>query len=218
MKKLTEQRGASILMALLLVLLAVVVSTVILTAAVSAARQLRIDRETQQNYLTVSSAAELVRDSILADCYVRTVEKTETKTEMGTEVSSSTRIQPPDGLLGPWLSLGIDDNGNPKEYTATLYLQVEENKKLGKVKLDFFMSGYDVSKSGYDVSMSDYNVFVVLSLADVSGAADDCRMTLWLEGRPSTVSSTSGGSGSEPSLKTTTQTVKWSNARIEKGG
>lgn len=202
MKKLTEQRGASILMALLLVLLAVVVSTVILIAAVSAARQLRIDRETQQNYLTVSSAAELVRDSILADRYEQsdTVERDKT----GTVRSSITQTKSPDGLLGPWLSLGIDDNGNPKEYTATLYLQVEKNEKLGKVKLDF--------------SMSDYNVSVVLSLADVSGAADDCRMTLWLEGRPSTVSSTSGGSGSEPSLKTTTQTVKWSNARIEKGG
>ena len=215
MKKLTEQRGASILMALLLVLLAVVVSTVILTAAVSAARQLRIDRETQQNYLTVSSAAELVRESILADSYVRTV--TVERDETGAERSSDTWIQSPDGLLGPWLSLGIDDNGNPKEYTATLYLQVEENKKLGKVKLDFFMSGYDVSKSGYDVSMSGYNVFVVLSLADVSGAADDCRMKLWLEGT-SVTSPPAEISGEKTSLTTTTQTVKWSNARIEKGG
>lgn len=203
MKKLTEQRGASILMALLLVLLAVVVSTVILIAAVSAARQLRIDRETQQNYLTVSSAAELVRDSILADCYVRTVEKTETKTETGTEVSSSTRIQLPDGLLGPWLSLGIDDNGNPKEYTATLYLQVEKNEKLGKVKLDFSMSGYDVS--------------VVLSLADVSGAADDCRMTLRLKGT-SVTSGPTKISGEGTSLTTTTQTVRWSGGSVEKGG
>lgn len=203
MKKLTEQRGASILMALLLVLLAVVVSTVILIAAVSAARQLRIDRETQQNYLTVSSAAELVRDSILADCYVRTVEKTETKTEMGTEVSSSTRIQPPDGLLGPWLSLGIDDNGNPKEYTATLYLQVEKNEKLGKVKLDF--------------SMSDYSVSVVLSLADVSGAADDCRMTLRLDGTSNTSESTVSGTKGT-SLTTTTWTVRWSGGSVEKGG
>lgn len=52
--------GATILMALLLILLA----TAVLTAAVSAARHLRSDREAQQNYLTVSSAAELIRDSI----------------------------------------------------------------------------------------------------------------------------------------------------------
>ena len=36
----------------------------ILLAAPTAARHLRSDREAQQNYLTVSSAAELIRDSI----------------------------------------------------------------------------------------------------------------------------------------------------------
>lgn len=198
MKKLTEQRGASILMALLLVLLAVVVSTVILIAAVSAARQLRIDRETQQNYLTVSSAAELVRDSILADSYVRTV--TVERDETGAERSSDTWIQSPDGLLGPWLSCGIDNRGN---CTAAIYLQVEENEEIGRVKLAF--------------SMSDYSVSVVLSLADVSGAADDCRMTLRLDGTSNTSESTVSGTKGT-SLTTTTWTVRWSGGSVEKGG
>ena len=56
--------GATILMALLLILLAAAVGAAVLTAAVSAARHLRSDREARQNYLTVSSAAELIRDSI----------------------------------------------------------------------------------------------------------------------------------------------------------
>ena len=65
MKKVKNNSGATILMALLLILLATAVGAAVLTAAVSAARHLRSDREAQQNYLTVSSAAELIRDSIL---------------------------------------------------------------------------------------------------------------------------------------------------------
>ena len=63
MNKLRDRRGASLLMALLLLLLATMVSVVILTAVSSAARHLSRDREAQQNYLTVSSAAELLRRS-----------------------------------------------------------------------------------------------------------------------------------------------------------
>ena len=65
MKKLKNNSGATILMALLLILLAMAVGAAILTAAVSAAHHMKSDREAQQNYLTVSSAAELIRDSIL---------------------------------------------------------------------------------------------------------------------------------------------------------
>ena len=64
MKKLKNEQGVTILMALLLVLTAAVVSAVILSAALSAARRVNGDRTAQQNYLAVSSAAELVRDSI----------------------------------------------------------------------------------------------------------------------------------------------------------
>lgn len=52
------------LMALLLLLVALMVSAVIISAALSAAASVREDREEQQLYLTVSSAAELVRDEL----------------------------------------------------------------------------------------------------------------------------------------------------------
>ena len=57
MKKLKNERGESILMALLLLLLASVISALILTAATNAAHHLRNDRKAQQNYLTVSCRA-----------------------------------------------------------------------------------------------------------------------------------------------------------------
>lgn len=76
MKKLKNEQGVTILMALLLVLTAAVVSAVILSAALSAARRVNGDRTAQQNYLAVSSAAELVRDSIDQMRYTETTTTT----------------------------------------------------------------------------------------------------------------------------------------------
>ena len=63
-QKLQDRRGASMLMALLLFLVAAIVSAVIIAAAVSARSRVASDRAQQQTYLTVSSAAELLRGSI----------------------------------------------------------------------------------------------------------------------------------------------------------
>lgn len=73
-KKLHSSRGASMMMALLLLLVAVMVAAVILAAASTAAASVRSDRAQQQAYLTVSSAAKLLRDSILSSSkYQKTV-------------------------------------------------------------------------------------------------------------------------------------------------
>lgn len=62
--KLNNNDGKTILMALFLLLVAVVVSVVVITAASTAAHQLSDNKEAQQAYLTVSSAAQLFRDEI----------------------------------------------------------------------------------------------------------------------------------------------------------
>ena len=64
LRKFHSQRGETMLMALLLFLVGVMVSAVILAAAISAESDAKAAREEQQAYLTVSSAAELFRDSI----------------------------------------------------------------------------------------------------------------------------------------------------------
>ena len=76
MKKLKNEQGVTILMALLLVLTAAVVIAVILSVALSAARRVNGDHTAQQNYLAVSSAAELVRDSIDQMRYTKTTTTT----------------------------------------------------------------------------------------------------------------------------------------------
>ncbi len=65
-RKLHEQRGASMLMALFLLLVALMVSAVVIAAASSAATTLRSDKAQEQASLAVSSAAEYVRDAFLS--------------------------------------------------------------------------------------------------------------------------------------------------------
>ncbi|MDD7308693.1 MAG: hypothetical protein PUG78_09860 [Eubacteriales bacterium] len=80
--KLNNNEGKTILMALFLLLVAVVVSVVIITAAATAAHQLNDNKEAQQAYLTVSSAAELFRDETEGKKYEHIL-KTYTKNSEG---------------------------------------------------------------------------------------------------------------------------------------
>ena len=73
--KLNNNEGKTILMALFLLLVAVVVSVVIITAASTAAHQLNDNREAQQAYLTVSSAAQLFRDETESRKYEHTLKE-----------------------------------------------------------------------------------------------------------------------------------------------
>lgn len=63
-RKLHSSKGATMLMALALLLVATAVSVVIVSAAVSNATTVRSTRIQEQQLLTVSSAAELMRNSI----------------------------------------------------------------------------------------------------------------------------------------------------------
>ncbi len=196
MKKLRNNSGATMLMAILLILVAAVVSAVILTAATSAARHLRSDRQAQQNYLAVSSAAELIRDSVLKDSYyweqVSKKEKNEETGEETTVIESETETRP-DGLLGPWLARGVAAAG----CRDTVRVTVPGQEDLPAVQAAFSMD-------------SSYNITVELSLEAPEGS--DCRMTLTLQ---------ANSSGDDYWLEGTThiiwRSVKWENPRIVKG-
>ncbi|NCB62072.1 MAG: hypothetical protein EOM52_00410 [Clostridia bacterium] len=62
--KLHSSSGASMAIALLFLLLCLTVGAVVLTAAASNAGRMSHSRESQQDYLTVSSAARLLRDEL----------------------------------------------------------------------------------------------------------------------------------------------------------
>ena len=70
-EKLHSRRGASLLYALALLLVTATVSTVVLTSAVTANRRVHDDRQEEQNYLALSSAAKLIVKSLKdSECVV----------------------------------------------------------------------------------------------------------------------------------------------------
>ena len=216
MKKLKNNSGATILMALLLILLATAVGAAVLTAAVSAARHLRSDREAQQNYLTVSSAAELIRDSIAGDKYERTMTETHTANtdEEGHTtytVSYSTNVNYPTGIMGQWLSACIEDGSENVQYaslkdfkdTIEVDLKIDEDTSLRTVRADFF-------------AQKDGQIQVQLSLKPEEGKTDDCRMTLTMQGTLTQADPEYRSDGDDYS-NTYKTTVKWEPQRITKG-
>ena len=74
-QKLQDNKGSSMMLALFLMLVSLMVSNTILAAAASASRSFLTQTDRQQSYLTVSSAAQVFRDSVATgNCnYSRTV-------------------------------------------------------------------------------------------------------------------------------------------------
>lgn len=223
MKKLKNERGESILMALLLLLLASVISALILTAATNAAHHLRNDRKAQQNYLTVSSAAELIRDSILHESYTRVWEKTTTKKEDGTfevTVSEPSISGCTTGLLAKWLKSGIYDSDANAEYATVTGCQ-------DTIKVDVPIKGEDglqTVQAEFTMDKDTANITVKLSLLPPDGqesawtessAAEDCRMTLKITGKVTT--NEVSNANDEKTIEKYTTTINWSGAKITKG-
>ena len=204
-------------MALLLILLAMAVGAAILTAAVSAAHHMKSDREAQQNYLTVSSAAELIRDSIAGDKYERTMTETHTAVRdtdgniTGENVSYSTNVTNPTGIMGQWLSACIEDGSENVQYaslkdfkdTIEVDLKIDEDTSLRTVRADFF-------------AQKDGQIQVQLSLKPEEGKTDDCRMTLTMQGTLTQADPEYRSDGDDYS-NTYKTTVKWEPQRITKG-
>ena len=217
MKKLKNNSGATILMALLLILLAMAVGAAILTAAVSAAHHMKSDREAQQNYLTVSSAAELIRDSIAGDKYERTMTETHTAVRdtdgniTGENVSYSTNVTNPTGIMGAWLSACIEDGEKKDKYaslkafrdTINVDLEVSNGTNLRTVTAAFS-------------AQKDGQIQVQLSLKPEAGKTDDCRMTLTMQG-----TLTTEGLDTLPAEEEYVSTYKtiitWGSPKIVKG-
>lgn len=217
MKKLKNNSGATILMALLLILLAMAVGAAILTAAVSAAHHMKSDREAQQNYLTVSSAAELIRDSIAGDKYERTMTEThktlrdEAGNITGENVSYSTNVTKPTGIMGAWLSACIENGNDNNEYaslkdfsdTIEVDLKIDDHTSLRTVTATFF-------------AQEDGKIQVQLSLKPEEGKTDDCRMTLTMQG-----TLTTEGLDTLPAEEEYVSTYKtiitWGSPKIVKG-
>lgn len=134
-KKLKSNRGVSILMGLVLFLVCCAVGAAALTSAASNVGRYSHLRQDQQRYLSVASAARLVRDELCKGTY----EVTET-TEVNIETSDEDEDEeePPSvvtrnytGTFGDWLDgspasyadLGIELDGTDSKVAWTLEME-----------------------------------------------------------------------------------------------
>ena len=219
MKKLKNNSGATILMALLLILLAMAVGAAILTAAVSAAHHMKSDREAQQNYLTVSSAAELIRDSINGQTYQRTLTAWRTTTyneetgEATVKEGRTLEIKPNPlfpGPMGAWLSACIN-SGDQNQ----LYASLQECSDTITVTVDTGDGGLRPVQANFS-AQKDGKIQVQLYLKPEEGKTDDCRMTLTMQGTLKEEAPESHSNEDVDSYIYKT-TVKWEPQRITKG-
>ena len=202
-RKLNSQRGASMLMALLLMLVGIMVSAVIISAATSAAVNKRSEKEQQQAYLAVSSAAELVRDDFqsLEGRYklVTTLVKDEDGSfiPVGSEVTGATcAVGDIINDIGERLMGAASSNTYDKIYTFSV-------DGYEDVTAEFIIAG-GTSTGGDDI----YDLTVIFT----NGASSEhpCRMILTMEGKL----------GKDPRFEGDTeyltQTLEWNKAKLQK--
>ena len=188
-RKLHEQRGASILMALLLLLVALTVSAVVNAAASSAAATLRSDKAREQSSLAVSSAAEYVRDAFLHGEMDGTV-----KADNNTTYTSSGNGAFLDFVQYAVPVLYKDSKANVNPWTYKLSLEGMEDVWA------VFSMRYGKAKEGASDDGSTYILEVTLRNWETTPGEHPCRMTLTLY---SNLKSQGGG-----------QTVNWNGHNV----
>ena len=174
-RKLHEQRGASMLMALFLLLVALMVSAVVIAAASSAATTLRSDKAQEQASLAVSSAAEYVRDAFLS----KEMDGTITVSNYGTgSVSYSYSSSNSSGAFRDFVSYAVptlyrNKNAQPQR---TYKLSLTGDDAVEDVWADFEMSYGKNENTEY----STYILNVTLRNWETTPGEHPCSTTLML--------------------------------------
>ena len=203
-RKLNSQRGASMLMALLLMLVGIMVSVVI-SAATSAAVNKRSEKEQQQAYLAVSSAAELVRDDFQSftgrykDVTTTVTHADGTTTTTNDTIKATCAVGDMINDIGAWF---IDVN-TTSTYAKTYTFSVDGYEDVSAEILVSVDTGSDGSSKVYNLTATFTN-----------GVDSEypCRMVLTMEGKL-TEERTSGDTGSK---QVVTQTLEWNKAKLQK--
>ena len=215
MKKLRSNSGASMIMALLLMLVGVVTSAVIISAAVSAVHATKEDRTQQQSYLTVSSAAELIRDELEdGKCdYTKIVKQVTKKDWWGNTTTEDPETKETFG------------DGSDCLFTSVMKSAVAY---LTSYPTATFNETYTVSADGYDDVKAE--VFVKkatdsenqysLTIWFTGGEEpDQCRMELTMDGVMTSVETKAEPTNSWGTTTTTTittTTIKWQDPKLQR--
>lgn len=167
-RKLHEQRGASMLMALFLLLVALMVSAVVIAAASSAATTLRSDKAQEQSSLAVSSAAEYVRDAFLGK---------EMDGTIVTRGTSTTYMSDSGGVFRDFVSYAVPElYGNQNALPRRTYRLRLSEDTVEDVWADFEMSFGQNENTEYPT----YILTVTLRNWETTPGEHPCSMTLLL--------------------------------------
>ena len=200
-RKLNSQRGASMLMALLLMLVGIMVSAVIISAATSAAVNKRSEKEQQQAYLAVNSAAELVRDDFQSltgrykDVTTTVTHADGTTTTTNDTIKATCAVGDMINDIGAWF---IDVN-TTSTYAKTYTFSVDGYEDVSAEILVSVDTGSDGSSKVYN-------------LTNGADSEHPCRVVLTMEGKL-TEERTSGDTGS---TQVVTRTLEWNKAKLQK--
>lgn len=204
-RKLNEQQGASLLMALLMLLVALMVSAVVLAGASGAVSSLRTGQRQQQASLTVTSAAELIRNSFLSGDmkYVSTTVSYEYYYNHSWDYSrTATQAVPDEAAFSAFANYAIGQLRSGQPVLPQVYTLHAEDTRLSDVQATFYMA-YDVLNSGE----SSYILTVELENLDEDAPY---RMSLRM---PSVIKSDSVTNEQSYYYKqtTVTETIQWTD-------
>jgi len=229
--KLRSQTGASLLIALLFFLVAMMVGAVVLTAAATNAGRLARNRQEQQNYLAVSSAARLVKEDFRDTTFTVGYKGV-------TTITTTTYTDPVTGKThteidktGPIYSenpevLAVSDGklltDRPMNDLAQLYystVDVLNTSTLGALKYDLKFTAEnlpDVSGTMEVATLDGARYTITVKLYD---SADTNAMTMVFPATAhSSQATTSEINGNTETITTTyTTTVNWGTPTITKG-
>lgn len=172
--KLQDNKGSSMILALFLMLVSLMVSNTILAAAASASRSFLTQTDRQQSFLTVSSAAQVFRDSVATgNCnYSRTVitvagsaDKEEKKQAMSGPFSQEIG-DAVEALLGAYAATGYE-----RDYLITVGSSAEEFEPMNlHLRLEKTDSDEDTDMVQYCLLTATFsNVLPQSTAAMVSG-------------------------------------------------
>ncbi len=228
-QKLKSEKGTSIFFGLLLFLVASVVSVVILEGAVTTVKRVESDRKAEQNYLTCSSAAKLLRDEIANSkvAQITTVTKNNksevTETKWRGVAANSDSINGTEDLFASFLQPYIEEYSGrtgtaatgayTKKFTVSVPSNIEnqkEKEEFGEAEAEMTIEDSENgggADGGFDIS---------IKLVTGSGS-DACRMLLRLSGKASLEKIEKTTTDTAITITTKTVSYTWEPLKITYG-
>lgn len=195
--KLKSNKGTSIFFGLLLFLVAAILSTVMLSASVTTVKRVESDKKIEQNYLTCSSAAKLLRDAI-----VGTSVNYHLLTQKNNETGDTTTT--PENERWSVKAKTETETDAPSKFPVFLQKYVQTFYERGATDADTLARTYTITvptppATGTDSTDSDPGLTPVTASCTMQGAksgngfdiiiklttgdtADDCQIVLYLTG------------------------------------